>query len=81
MNNYFTEFIGTLFFIYIILYTKQNLAIGAALVILLMVCSGDYNPAITIMNLASGKYTLFETVPIILAQIAGGLVALKLVGK
>jgi len=78
MNNYLVEFIGTLFFIFVILYTNNALAIGTALAIAVMIGNGDYNPALSVVKMVSGKYSLYETIPIILAQVAGGLAALAL---
>jgi glycerol uptake facilitator-like aquaporin len=78
MNLYFLEFIGTLFFIFVGLYTKNSLATGAALAAVIMLGGGEYNPTMTIVNLMSGKHALNETIPIVLAQLAGGLTALKL---
>ena len=81
MNKYLLEFIGTLFFIFVGLYTKNALATGAALAVVIMLGEGDYNPAMTFVNLMSGKHGLNEIIPIILAQIAGGLVAFELVKR
>lgn len=81
MNRYLLEFIGTLFFIFVGLYTKNALATGAALAVVIIIGQGEYNPTMTIVNLMSGRYSLNETIPIILAQIAGGLFALEIVKR
>lgn len=81
MKSYLVEFIGTFFFIFVILYTKNALAIGAALAIVIMIGNGDYNPALTVVNMVKGKFPFYETVPIILAQVAGGLAAFALLKK
>jgi glycerol uptake facilitator-like aquaporin len=81
MNNYLIEFIGTFFFIFVILYTKNALAIGAALAIVIMIGNGDYNPALTVVNFISGQLAWNDAIPIILAQVAGGLAALTLFSK
>lgn len=81
MYKYLTEFIGTLFFIFVGLYTKNALATGAALAVVIIIGQGEYNPTMTIVNLMSGRYSLNETIPIILAQIAGGLFALEIVKR
>ncbi len=78
MNTYFTEFIGTLFFIFVGIYTENALAIGAALVIAIMLGNGHFNPVMTIVKIVSGKLSINEAVPFILSQIAGGLAALEL---
>ena len=78
MNVYFIEFIGTLFFVFVGLYTKNALATGAALAVVIMVGNGEYNPLMTLVNLMSGKHTFSVTIPILLSQIAGGLAALEI---
>ena len=82
MNRYIVEFIGTLFFIYVILATGNAIAIGAALAVAIMVgapiSGGNFNPAVTLTMAAAGKLKSSEVVPYIVAQIGGGLVALEL---
>jgi len=85
MNKYVVEFLGTLFFLYVILATGNALAIGAALTIAIMlggnISGGDFNPAVTIMMAAARKQQVNDVVPYIVAQVAGGLTALKLFQK
>ena len=82
MNKYLVEFLGTLFFLYVILATGQPLAIGAALAVAIIVggpiSGGMFNPAVSVMMVAAGKMKSADLVPYILAQVAGGLVALEL---
>ena len=82
MEKYLVEFLGTLFFLYIILATGNPWAIGAALAIAVLVggkiSGGNYNPAVTIMMVAAGKQPASDIVPYIISQVAGGLVALEL---
>ena len=82
MNKYLVEFLGTLFFLYVILATGNALAIGAALVIAILVggkiSGGSFNPAVTIMMVAAGKFPKSDLIPYILAEVAGGLAALEL---
>jgi|TARA_Y100000389_G_C17207136_1_gene386610 glycerol uptake facilitator-like aquaporin len=82
MNKYLVEFLGTLFFLYVILATGNWLAIGAALAIAVLIggpiSGGSYNPAVTIMMVAAGKFPKGDLVPYILAEVAGGLAALEL---
>ncbi len=82
MNKYLVEFLGTLFFLYVILATGNWLAIGAALAIAVLIggpiSGGSYNPAVTVMMVAAGKFPKNELVPYILAEVAGGLAALEL---
>jgi len=82
MNKVLVEFLGTLFFLYVIIATGNALAIGAALTIAIMlggkISGGNFNPAVTIMMIAAGKQPMSDAIPYILAQVAGGLAALEL---
>lgn len=82
MYNYLVEFLGTTFFVYIILATGNPLAIGAALalvILLTMNVSGGYiNPAVTIAMVSAGKLPTNEIIPYCVAQIFGALVALEI---
>lgn len=82
MNNYLVEFLGTLFFLYVILATGNALAIGAALALAVLVggpiSGGMFNPAVSVMMVAAGKLPKADLIPYILSQIAGGLAALEL---
>ena len=82
MNKYLVEFLGTLFFLYVILATGNALAIAAALALVILVggaiSGGNFNPAVSVMMAAAGKLPTNDVVPYILAQVAGGLVALEL---
>jgi glycerol uptake facilitator-like aquaporin len=82
MYNYLVEFLGTLFFIYVILATGNPLAIGAALALTILltasISGGHINPAVTIAMAAAGKLPSVEVIPYCLSQIFGGLVALEL---
>ena len=76
------EFLGTVFFLYVIIAVGNPLAIGLALAIAIMVggkiSGGHFNPAVSIMMVAAKKLRMNDAAPYILAQIAGGLVALEL---
>jgi aquaporin Z len=82
MNSILVEFLGTLFFLYVILTTSNALAIGSALAIAIMVggsiSGGHFNPAVTIMMAMANKIPKREVIPYVLAQIAGGLAALEI---
>ena len=82
MYIYLVEFLGTLFFIYVILATGNPLAIGAALAVTILLTSkisgGHINPAVTIAMAAAGKLPSVDVIPYCLSQIFGGLVALEL---
>ena len=55
MNNYLAEFLGTGFFVYVILATGNPLAIGAALALIILITSnisgGHINPAVSVVTL------------------------------
>ena len=82
MNKYLVEFLGTLFFLYVIIATGNAIAAGSALAIAIMVggpiSGGYFNPAVSVMMSAAGKLPLKELVPYIIAELAGGLVAYEL---
>lgn len=82
MNKYLVEFLGTLFFIYIILATNNALAIGAALAVAVIlggpISGGCFNPAVSVVMAAAGKIPNSDLLPYILAQVLGGLAALEL---
>jgi aquaporin Z len=82
LQKIFIEFVGAVFFIYVILATGNPLAIGAALALSILLASnisgGHFNPAVSITMAAAGKLSTAELVPYCIAQILGGLVALEL---
>jgi|UniRef100_A0A6C0JA92 aquaporin Z len=82
MKTYVSEFIGTLFFLFVIIATKDPIAIGAALaitIVLLGPISGSHvNPAVSLMLFAGGEMNKSDLLPYITAQIAGGLSAYQL---
>ena len=85
MNKYLVEFLGTMFFIYIIISTGNPLAIGAALTVAIMlsknISGGNFNPALTIALTKANKVSYNDMIPYILSQVAGGLAALELYKK
>jgi aquaporin Z len=82
MNQYIVEFLGTLFFLYVILAINQPLATATALFIAIMfggaISGGHFNPAISVMMASAGKLKMYELLPYVVAQVAGGLAALEL---
>ena len=82
MKAMLIEFIGTFFFLYVILAVGTPLAIGAALALAIYVggsiSGGNFNPAVTIMLIAAKKQSINTALPYIVAQVAGGLAALAL---
>ena len=82
MYKYLVEFMGTAFFVYIILATGNPLSIGAALALAIILTSeisgGHINPAVSIVMASAGKLPINDLIPYCLAQIFGGLVALEI---
>jgi aquaporin Z len=82
MNRFVAEFIGTFFFLYVILATGSAVPIAIALAIAIMTVGrysgGNFNPAVSIMMAAAGKLNMDDLLPYILAQVSGGLIALEL---
>jgi len=82
MNKYIVEFVGTMFFVYVILATGNALAIGAALTIAILVggpvSGGAFNPAVAVALVASGKLPQSDIVPYVLAEVAGALAAYQI---
>jgi len=76
------EFLGTMFFLYVILATGSALPIGIALAVAILTVGrysgGNFNPAVSVMMVAAGKLPSDDLLPYVLAQIAGGLCALEL---
>lgn len=82
MKKYFSEFLGTLFFLFIILATRDPLSIAAALALIIIILGpisgGHVNPAVTLMMFANNELLKSDLLPYILAQIAGALAAIQL---
>jgi aquaporin Z len=82
MNKFIAEFLGTFFFLYVILATGSAVPIGLALALAIMVLGkfsgGNFNPAVSVMMVAAGKLPSKDLLPYVLAQVAGGLAALEI---
>ena len=82
MNKYIVEFLGTMFFLFVILATGKALPIGLALAVAIMVggkiSGGNFNPAVSVMMAMAGKLPMHDLLPYVLAQVSGGLAALEL---
>jgi glycerol uptake facilitator-like aquaporin len=81
-QNYLVEFFATALFIYVVLSTGNPLAIGACLALIILitrsVSEGMLNPVITIVMASAGQIPVNEVVPLSIAQVLGGLVALEI---
>jgi glycerol uptake facilitator-like aquaporin len=79
MYNYIVEFLGTVFFVYVVLATANPLAIGASLALIMLLArntsGGHVNPAISLAMAASGALSPTELFPYVIAQCMGALVA------
>ena len=77
MNKYIVEFLGTMFFVFVIFATENFLAIGAALAIIIFLAgpiSGSFiNPAVAITMMYAGKLPRADLIPYIIAEVAGAL--------
>ena len=82
INKLLAEFLGTMFFLYVILVTGDAVAIGLALTAVIFILGktsgGHFNPAVSVMMAAAGKVSMKDLAPYVVAQIAGGLAALEL---
>ena len=82
MQKYFSEFLGTLFFLFVILSTRDPIAIACSLAIVYIILSpisgAHVNPAVTLMMFANKELAKSDLVPYVLAQITGGLAAIQL---
>ncbi len=82
MNKFIAEFLGTLGLVFVVLATGQPIAIGLALALIIMVIGGisggHVNPAVSFVMYLMGKLSQEDLMPYIIAQVAGGLVALQL---
>jgi aquaporin Z len=83
MQKYLVEFLGTLFLTFVVLWTGNWLAIGAALAVAVIlggaISGGAFNPAVAIAMAAAKKINSSDIVPYIVAEIAGALAAFELV--
>ena len=82
LKKLLAEFLGTMFFLYVILATGDGVAIGLALMVVIFllgkVSGGNFNPAVSVMLAMAGKLSMKELAPYIVAQVLGGLAALEL---
>ena len=80
MNKYLVEYLGTIFFLYVIIATGNGIAIGGALALCILaggaISGGNFNPAVSVMMAFAGKLPWKDLVPYLICQVAGGLTAL-----
>ena len=82
MNAVLVEFVGSLLFMYVIILTGNAFAIGATLAFCIFlggkISGGHFNPAVTVMMVMAKKTDANLLLPYVLAQVAGGLLALEI---
>tara|TARA_B100000902_G_scaffold192079_1_gene183540 strand:+ start:747 stop:1007 length:261 start_codon:yes stop_codon:yes gene_type:complete len=82
MNKYLVEFVGTLFFLFVILVSGEAIPIGLALILAIMlggkISGGHFNPAVSVMMFLKQKLPAQDLLFYVLAQVLGGAVALQL---
>jgi len=82
MNKYLVEFLGTTFFIFVIISIGHPIAIGAALTLAILlggkISGGHFNPAVSVAMTIAGKLKTTDLMMYVLAQVAGGTVAYQL---
>lgn len=80
-NKYLVEFLGTMLFLFVILYVGEPMAIGVALITVIYlggsISGGHFNPAVSVMMALKGSITKVDLLPYVLAQVLGGLAALQ----
>jgi aquaporin Z len=82
MQDLVIEYIGTVFFLYVIIATGNPLAIGAALALAIYVggaiSGGNFNPAVTVLMVIAGKQKISNLIPYVLVQVLAAFTVLEL---
>lgn len=82
MQELLIEYVGTVFFLYVIIATGNPLAIGAALALAAYVggpiSGGNFNPAVTVLMTLAGKQNPTLLIPYILVQVLAALTVFEL---
>jgi aquaporin Z len=82
LEKLIVEFLGTLFFLYVILATGKVVPISLALAVAIYlggsISGGMYNPAVSVVMTMIGKLPVNQLLPYILAQLLGGLAAFEI---
>ena len=83
MKNYITEFIGTFFLVLAIGLTKDPIAIGTMLMVMVYmgghISGAHYNPAVSIAMIIRGLLSVKEAIKYILSQLSGAILAVLLI--
>ena len=82
MLNYIAEFLGTFFFLSIILRIGEAIPIAVGLLAAIYfggsISGGHFNPAVSVMMYLNDALPLMELPLYIIAQVFGGVIALQL---
>ena len=82
MQELLIEYVGTVFFLYVIIVTGNPLAIGAALAFAIYldgpISGGNFNPAVTVLMTLAGKQKPTLLIPYILVQLLAALTVFEL---
>ena len=77
MREYIVEYLGTVFFLYVIIVTGNAFAIGAALAMAIYlggpISGGHFNPAVTFLMVLAGKAPMNVLAPYLIAQLFAAL--------
>ncbi len=75
MREYIVEYLGTVFFLYVVLVSGNPAAIGAALALSIYlggeISGGNFNPAVTLLMVLAGKQPAASAAPYVIAQLMG----------
>ena len=82
MKELLIEYVGTVFFLFVIIVTGNPLAIGAALAVAAYlggpISGGNYNPAVTLLMVMAGKQKMDTLFTYMIAQFLGAFTVLEL---
>jgi len=85
MREYIVEYLGTVFFLYVILTADAHyapLAIGGALALSIYlggpISGGNFNPAVTVMMALAKKQSMDRLAPYVIAQLAAAFTVVEL---
>jgi aquaporin Z len=82
MHQLLIEYVGTVFFLFVIITTGNPLAIGAALALACYIggpiSGGNYNPAVTLLMVLAGKQKKETLFTYVIVQLAAAVTVLQL---
>ena len=83
MQQYFVEYIGSVFFFYVCIAIGNPLAVGGALALAKYmgdpISGGHFNPAVTIMLVLARKTPMATLAPYIIAQVLAAITVSQIV--